>query len=245
MMECDVVRDLLPLYVDDACSEKSRSMVEEHLQECAACSGILEQLRETEIESNLKSEKETVLQYGARRFKRRSEAVGAVVAGLFMIPILVCLIVNITSGAALGWFFVVLASLCVAASLILVPLMVPEDKAFWTFCSFCCSLIILLLVVCLYTGGKWFFIASSAVIFGLGLIFLPFVVKARPVRRLIGDTSPLLLVLSLDAVLFVNMMLMISLRSGITRGKILYLAGLVAGIAFIVIDILRNRGIIK
>ena len=32
--ECDVIRDLLPLYADDACSEGSRRMVEEHLTEC-------------------------------------------------------------------------------------------------------------------------------------------------------------------------------------------------------------------
>ena len=33
--QCDVIRDLLPLYADRACSEKSREIVVEHLQECA------------------------------------------------------------------------------------------------------------------------------------------------------------------------------------------------------------------
>ena len=32
-MECDVIRDLLPLYADEACSGKSRELVEEHLGE--------------------------------------------------------------------------------------------------------------------------------------------------------------------------------------------------------------------
>ena len=29
--ECEVIRDLLPLYADDVCSAGSRKMVEEHL----------------------------------------------------------------------------------------------------------------------------------------------------------------------------------------------------------------------
>ena len=34
---CEVILDLLPLYHDGVCSEKSREMVEEHLMECEAC----------------------------------------------------------------------------------------------------------------------------------------------------------------------------------------------------------------
>ena len=47
--ECDVIRDLLPLYADDACSEHSRALVEEHLDECPSCSEMLQRLKEDEI----------------------------------------------------------------------------------------------------------------------------------------------------------------------------------------------------
>lgn len=40
-MNCEIVRDLLPLYVDEICSTESRLLVEEHLQECSACGEIL------------------------------------------------------------------------------------------------------------------------------------------------------------------------------------------------------------
>ena len=240
-MSCEVVRDLLPLYTDDVCSKESRELVDEHLRECPACTGYLQKLRENEIESDLLDEKGMVIRYGERRFKRRSAAVGSVIACLFMIPILVCLIVNLSSGRVLGWFFVVLAALLVAASLIIVPLIVPEDKLFWTFCAFSASLIILLAVTCLYSRGNWFWIASSAVLFGLGVIFLPFVVKARPVARLIGDSSRLLIVLVMDAVLFLNMMNMISYRGRITPTTIAYTIGLFAGIGIIVSEILKRR----
>ena len=244
-MNCNVVQDLLPLYTDGACSTESRELVEEHLQECPACSEMLRKLKKTEIESSLQSEKESVIRYGERRFKRRSTLVGTVISGIFMIPILVCLIINFTSRRPMGWFFVMLASLCVAASLVIVPLMVPEDKLFWTFCSFCASLIVLLAAACLYTHGNWFWIASSATLFGLAVVFLPFVVKARPVRKLIGNSSRLLIVLGLDAALFVNMMNMISFHGQLTMKSFLYILGVLSGIGIVIFEILRKRGVVK
>ena len=132
---CDVIRDLLPLYADDACSQDSRKMVEEHLAECAECGGMLRRLQSNEIENGLQQEKQDVIEYGARKFKQRTATVGSTVSGVFMIPILACLVINLTSGSAMGWFLIVLAAMAVAASLILVPIMVPKDKLFWTFCA--------------------------------------------------------------------------------------------------------------
>lgn len=37
MKICEIVRDLLPLYIDDVCMEGSRELVEEHLKNCEAC----------------------------------------------------------------------------------------------------------------------------------------------------------------------------------------------------------------
>lgn len=36
-LSCEVIRDLLPLYVDKACSEESTGLVEEHMAECENC----------------------------------------------------------------------------------------------------------------------------------------------------------------------------------------------------------------
>ena len=35
--DCNIIRDLLPLYADDVCSKESRALVDEHLQECPDC----------------------------------------------------------------------------------------------------------------------------------------------------------------------------------------------------------------
>ncbi len=239
--DCDVIRDLLPLYTDEACSEKSRDLVNEHLQECPACQEVLRKLQETEIENDLRSEKNEVIEYGIRRFKRRSAAIGSAVSGSFMIPILICLYISFVFGTSLNWIFIVMAALCVAASLIVVPLTVPEDQFFWTFCAFCASLIMLFAVICLCTRGNWFWIASSATLFGLAVIFLPFLIKARPVQNLIGNSNKLLIVLGLDAALFVNMMTTIT-SYGRLSGGMLVSRGLFLVILLLAVDYYRKRG---
>ena len=238
--DCEVIRDLLPLYADDVCSGSSRQLIEEHLEECPDCTAVLERLRNSEIESGLQEEKEQVIRHQAKQFKRRSATVGSVVSGVFMIPVLVCLIVNLASGAALSWFFIVLAGLAVAASLIIVPLMVPEDKLFWTLCAFTVTLLFLLAVCCFSTHGSWFYTAASAVLFGLSAVFLPFAVRARPVRGLIGNFSRPLLVLSVDAILFANMMNMISLPA---KGlfKTLFVLALCVGAAWLLITAIKQK----
>ena len=239
---CNVIRDLLPLYADDACSEDSRNIVEEHLAECPECSKMLDRLQSNEIEKGLQQEKQDVIEYGVRQFRKRTATVGSTVSGMFMIPILAFLIINLISGSAMGWFLIVLAALAVAASLIIVPIMVPRDKLFWTFCAFTVSLIILLGVTCMVSGGDWFWVASSAVLFGLAVCFLPFAVKARPLRKWVGKTNKIVLVLAADAVLFLNMMNIIRLHAQSGENRFLLTAGAAAGIALVVLSVMKNRG---
>ena len=210
--ECEIVRDILPLYVDDVCSASSREIIDEHLKTCPDCAAYLEDIRASEAESELKSEKSMVIQNQARRFKRRSAATGSVISALFMIPILICLIVNLTSGRTLDWFYIVVAAMLVVASVTVVPVMVPDSKLFWTLCAFCGSLVILLAVCALYTRGDWFFVAASASIFGLAVFFLPFAIKAKPLRPWVEGRNKALLVLAVDFILFGNMMNVISMH---------------------------------
>ena len=45
MNKCNVIKDLLPLYADEVCSEDSKEMVEEHLASCKDCTQELEDYR--------------------------------------------------------------------------------------------------------------------------------------------------------------------------------------------------------
>ena len=47
-IDCDIVKDLLPLYTEQLVSEKSRMAIEEHLEECEVDSGKAELLDEVE-----------------------------------------------------------------------------------------------------------------------------------------------------------------------------------------------------
>ncbi len=238
-MDCDVIRDLLPLYADEACSEKSRALVNEHLLDCADCREMLRKLRENEIENNLKNEKASVLQYGVRQFRKRTAAVGSAVSGVLIVPILVCLYIF---GSPMGWIDIVLASLCVAASVSVVPIMVQEDKLFWMFCAFCASLMLLLGVICVHSHGNWFWIASSASLFGLAAVGLPFIIKARPAKKIIGDSNPWAVVIGVDVALFVIMMSMIASHGRITLGTVLFTIGVIAGTGLVVSELIKKRG---
>lgn len=44
-ISCNIIEDLLPLYCDNVCSQDSRKMVEAHLQNCSACSELLDKMK--------------------------------------------------------------------------------------------------------------------------------------------------------------------------------------------------------
>lgn len=92
-----------------------------------------------------------------------------------------CLLGNLLSQHALTWFWIVLASELMVASLTLLPTFVPEGRrGLASLGGFTGCLLLLLLVCCLYTGGDWFLIAGVSVLFGMGLVFLPFALRALP-----------------------------------------------------------------
>ncbi len=43
-MDCNVVRDLIPLYIDECCSEESAIIVKEHIESCDACKKLFEDM---------------------------------------------------------------------------------------------------------------------------------------------------------------------------------------------------------
>lgn len=56
---CEIVGDLMPLYVDDVCSEKSKQLIERHLEECETCKQLLETMK---LEVNIPTNKEQSLE---------------------------------------------------------------------------------------------------------------------------------------------------------------------------------------
>jgi predicted anti-sigma-YlaC factor YlaD len=70
--ECDVIRDLLPLYVDEACSEASAEKVRNHLAVCSDCYAVFQQMCSDTNEELLKKEKESILQRHEKKEKAKT-----------------------------------------------------------------------------------------------------------------------------------------------------------------------------
>ena len=48
-MNCDIIRDLIPSYVDEVCSQATKECVEAHLDECGECRLIAARLRNSAL----------------------------------------------------------------------------------------------------------------------------------------------------------------------------------------------------
>lgn len=109
-LTCDTVRDLLPLYVEHMTSAESDRSIAQHLQTCAACREILEQMQQpiqaetvpelTDVKKYLRKSKLTILGW-----------ILGIAAG---IAIVTCFIVNLAVEGRLSWFYIVLASIATA-----------------------------------------------------------------------------------------------------------------------------------
>ena len=90
---CGIIRDLLPLYIDDVCNEESKQAVENHLSECEKCRNYYKSMKSTEgfvakendnsedmkMANNLKKVKSKINK------KIRNIVLGAVAAMVFVI----------------------------------------------------------------------------------------------------------------------------------------------------------------
>lgn len=88
---CNIIKDLLILYEDGACSEDSRKVVEEHLNDCAACSQYFRKIQCTDevIEEELKEEltkDNQAVKKGLKKIRRRWML--SLAAVLLLIPII-------------------------------------------------------------------------------------------------------------------------------------------------------------
>lgn len=210
--DCGVIQDLLPSYQDGICSEESRYAVKEHLEECADCRKIADCLQNSRVEEQLLKEKNGVLMQHAKKEKIRTAKIGMITAGILLIPVIVCLICNLAVGHALDWFFIVLASLMVFASLTVVPMLKEKNRGMWTLGSFVVSLLLLLGVINIYLQGDWFFIAAVPSLFGLTVLFLPYVLYKSSLPGMLQNKKGLI-TMTVDTVFLYGLIFVCSFYS--------------------------------
>lgn len=123
-LECGIIRDLLPLYLDEVCSPESRRAVEAHLSDCPDCRLEWERMkRGTHLQMDGEAEKMTEFQdfiSGQRRDSwKKGLSAGILSAGILVLAafyLLPLLIVDTGS----GMFILLLAvpAFCFAAGVI-------------------------------------------------------------------------------------------------------------------------------
>ena len=57
--KCGIIKDLLPLYVDQVCSDESKELINEHLPECKECKSYMDSLRESQAVEAVAYDEET------------------------------------------------------------------------------------------------------------------------------------------------------------------------------------------
>ncbi len=87
---CGIAEDLLPLYIDDCCSEESRQAIEEHMKKCKKCEEKYMCARNdlpafTTETADIRSEKIAVAFSKKIRKRKRTISVLTVIFGLFVI----------------------------------------------------------------------------------------------------------------------------------------------------------------
>ena len=124
----------------------------------------------------------------------------------YLAAIIPCFIVNIVNEHRLSWFFILLTSLMLTASIINVPVLANKNKGLITLgCSFI-SLNLLLLSGCIYSGGDWFIMAFLSVLMGCCYIFMPFILKSELISKYVGNKKGLICLTSYTMVTLVEIL---------------------------------------
>ncbi|SUN62481.1 membrane protein [Streptococcus dysgalactiae subsp. equisimilis] len=106
-ISCKIIEDLLPLYIDDVCSEESRRIVDEHLSECSKCSETLKQMKKENlpmenIELNL-TEADPIRNLSKEWHKKLKKSMFKGVISTLLIVGAVLLIIYIFVGIKIVW----------------------------------------------------------------------------------------------------------------------------------------------
>lgn len=96
-LNCNIVDDLLPLYVEDMCSAESNAVVEEHLRECPACREKLARMKKSDIFPMVeKTEGQPLIAEYARKVKRHRARIGILTVLLSALAVCVLTLCGLT-----------------------------------------------------------------------------------------------------------------------------------------------------
>lgn len=159
-LACEIVRDLLPLYVDGMVSDVSQKSIENHLEHCTDCKELYRDMafqlemetpptEVSDLKRFLKKTKKMYLLYG--------------LGGISFIVILVCLIVDLAVNKKITWSLIAGSSCLFADALIYVLAVCKKNQSCIAMAVMSIGLFVLLSVIqisryyLIGTGTVWLF----------------------------------------------------------------------------------------
>ncbi|MFR8011410.1 MAG: anti-sigma factor family protein [Clostridia bacterium] len=96
-MDCNVIRDLLPGYVDQLSSAETNHIVEAHLRECTSCSAALEQMKHQLILPQPHAEGEADFLKIVKKYTHKRVAIAVCI-------VLLLIVIIAATGLTIRWF---------------------------------------------------------------------------------------------------------------------------------------------
>ena len=82
---CDIVRDLMPLYVDDVCSDDSKKLIEDHINHCSKCQNELAAMKDPIECPPLSETGDSKTPFFKIRKKVRIKMIAAIISTAFLV----------------------------------------------------------------------------------------------------------------------------------------------------------------
>lgn len=121
---CAVIRDLLPSYLEEICSEESRRLVEKHFSECAECRELSEELGKKELR---KEETEKLTFDYMKKVKRhtRNRELGGFVLLIGFLALSLLLIVKLQGRIAFSVYYATMPFIMIISYVLLADYVAP------------------------------------------------------------------------------------------------------------------------
>ncbi len=159
-LACEIIKDLLPLYVDGMVSDVSKNSIENHLEHCAECNEIYHNMS-----FHLETETQPTEVQDVKRFLKKTKKMYFLygLGGISFIAILVCVIVDLAVNKGLTWSLITGISCLFADTLLYILLTCKKNIGCITMAVISIGTFVLLSVIqitgysLMNTGTIWIF----------------------------------------------------------------------------------------
>lgn len=180
-LPCEIVKDLLPLYVDGMISDVSKKSIEEHLEHCKDCTEMYQNMNFSLKEEKHPSEVEDV-----KRFLKKTKQMYFIygLGGLSFIAIVVCMIVDLALNKGITWSLIAGCAVVFANVFMYALLICKKNKGYITMSVVSVGTIVLLSVIqisryyFMNIGTFWIFrYGFPIMLLWLGVTWMPILCK--------------------------------------------------------------------